>query len=58
MNPDELAWNVLKNGIVGKSTVKDRGELKSKVISGLRKIQKNPEKVRGFFQHPKTQYAA
>ncbi len=58
LNPDELAWNVLKNGIVGKSTVKDRGELKSKVISGLRKIQKNPEKVRGFFQHPKTQYAA
>ncbi|MBK8204553.1 MAG: hypothetical protein IPK68_20360 [Bdellovibrionales bacterium] len=44
MNPDELAWNVLKNGIVGKSTVKDRGELKSKVISGLRKIQKIPRR--------------
>lgn len=58
LNPDELAWNVLKNGIVGKSTVKDRSELKSKVISGLRKIQKNPEKVKAFFQHPKTQYAA
>lgn len=58
LNPDELAWNVLKNGIVGKSTVKDKGELKSKVISGLRKIQKNPEKVKAFFQHPKTQYAA
>jgi transposase len=58
LNPDELAWNVLKNGIVGKSTVKDRGELKSKVISGLRRIQKNPEKVKAFFQHPKTKYAA
>lgn len=58
LNPDELAWNVLKNGIVGKSTVKSRAELKSKVISGLRKIQKNPDKVKGFFQHPKTKYAA
>jgi transposase len=55
LNPDELAWNVLKNGIVGRSTVKDKSELKSKVVSGLRKIQKDPEKVKTFFQHPKTQ---
>ena len=58
LNPDELAWNVLKNGIVGKSTVKDRSELKGKVVSGLRKIQKNSETVKSFFQHPKTKYAA
>lgn len=58
LNPDELVWNDLKNGIVGRSTVKDRQELKSKVISGLRRIQKNQEKVRAFFQHPKTKYAA
>ncbi len=58
LNPDELAWNVLKNGIVGRSTVKDKGELKAKVVSGLRRIQKDPEKVKSFFQHPKTQYAA
>lgn len=58
LNPDELAWNVLKNGIVGRSTVKDKGELKAKVVSGLRSIQKNPEKVKAFFQHPKTKYAA
>lgn len=58
LNPDELAWNVLKNGIVGRSTAKSKEELKSKVISGLRKIQKSPETVRSFFQHEKTQYAA
>ena len=58
LNPDELAWNVLKNGIVGKSSVKSRQELKSKVIGGLRRIQKNPEKVRSFFRHEKTKYAA
>jgi transposase len=58
LNPDELAWNDLKNGIVGRSTVKDRAELKAKVVSGLRRIQKNPDKVKSFFQHPKTKYAA
>lgn len=58
LNPDELVWNDLKNGIVGRSTVKDRQELKAKVISGLRRIQKNQKKVRAFFQHPKTKYAA
>ncbi len=58
LNPDELAWNTLKNGIVGRSTVKSKDELKSKVVGGLRKIQKSPEMVRSFFQHEKTKYAA
>lgn len=58
LNPDELAWNTLKNGIVGRSTVKSKEELKSKVIGGLRKIQKSPEMVKSFFQHEKTKYAA
>lgn len=58
LNPDELVWNNLKNGIVGKSTVRDKGELKSKVVGGLRRIQKSPELVRSFFEHPMTAYAA
>lgn len=58
LNPDELVWNTLKNGIVGKATVSDKKELKSKVIGGLRSIQKNKTKVRSFFQHEKTKYAA
>lgn len=58
LNPDELAWNTLKNGIVGRSTVQSKAELKSKVIGGLRRIQKSPETVRSFFQHEKTKYAA
>ena len=48
LNPDELAWNVLKNGIVGRSTVKDKGELKTKVISGLRKIPLLSGLIRDF----------
>jgi transposase len=58
LNPDELVWNDLKNGLVGRSTVKSKDELKSKVISGMRRIQKNHEKVKAYFQHPKTKYAA
>jgi len=58
LNPDELAWNTLKNGIVGRQIVQSKEELRSKVRSGLRKIQRSPEMVRSFFQHPKTKYAA
>ena len=58
LNPDELVWNNVKNGIVGKSAVKDKQELKSKVVSGPRRIQKTPDLVRFFFQHPLTKYAA
>jgi len=58
LNPDELAWNTLKNGIVGRSTVQSKDELKSKVVGGLRKIQKSPAMVKSFFQHEKTKYAA
>ena len=58
LNPDELVWNNLKNGIVGKASVKDRQELKTKVVGGLRSIQKNKAKVQSFFQHEKTKYAA
>lgn len=58
LNPDELAWNVLKSGIVGRTTVKSKEELKSKVVGGLRQIQKSPDTVKSFFQHDKTKYAA
>lgn len=58
LNPDELVWNTLKNGIVGRSTVSSRQELKSKIIGGLRRIQKNKKMIQSFFQHEKTKYAA
>lgn len=58
LNPDELAWNTLKNGIVGRTTVQSKAELKAKVVGGLRRIQKSPDTVKSFFQHEKTKYAA
>jgi len=50
--------NLCKNGIVGRTTVQSKDELKSKVVGGLRKIQKSPDMVRSFFQHEKTKYEA
>ena len=35
LNPDELVWNNVKNGIVGQSAIKDKQELKSKVVFTL-----------------------
>lgn len=58
LNPDELVWNELKNNVVGREIVRDRSDLKKKVIGGLRSLQKNPRKVRSFFQEKNTRYAA
>jgi len=58
LNPDELVWNDLKNNIVGRQLVSTQRELKSKVVGGLRRIQKDEEKVRSFFAKESTRYAA
>jgi transposase len=58
LNPDELVWNDLKNNIVGRQLVSTQKELKSNVVGGLRRIQKDPEKIRTFFAKESTRYAA
>lgn len=58
LNPDELVWNELKNNVVGREIIRDKQDLKKKVIGGLRSLQKNPQKVRSFFQEKNTRYAA
>ncbi len=58
LNPDELVWNELKNNVVGREVVLDKHDLKKKVIGGLRSLQKDPQKVRSFFQEKNTRYAA
>lgn len=58
LNPDELVWNDLKNNVIGRTAIFDRVDLKRKVIGGLRRIQKNPDKVRSYFREKNTRYAA
>ncbi len=56
LNPDEWVWNQVK-GRVGRQDVRDKNELKQKILSALRSLQKLPEKIRGFFRDPDIRYA-
>ena len=56
LNPDELVWGHVKQK-VGKAAVFSKDNLKHRVISALRSLQKMPEKVMSFFLHPSCRYA-
>lgn len=58
LNPDEYVWNDVKNNGVGRSAIVTPADLNRVVVGRLRHIQKNPEKVRAFFQSKTTRYAA
>jgi transposase len=57
-NPDELVWKHLKSDTVGRMVVTGKADFKSKVVSSMRSPQRNPTKIRSFFQKPSLQYAA
>jgi transposase len=57
-NPDELVWKHLKADTVGRMVTTGRADFKSKVISAMRSLQKNSNKIAAFFQKPSLQYAA
>ena len=56
LNPDELAWGHIKTGIA-KATVQTKDELKAMVERVMRRLQKMPEIVAGFFHAPACDYA-
>ena len=58
INPDELVWNDVKNNGVGRTLIRNVRDLNRAVNSRLRLLQKNPDKVRAFFQMETTRYAA
>jgi transposase len=57
-NPDELVWKHLKADTVGRMVTTSKADFKGKVVSSMRSLQKNPKKIRSFFQKPSLQYAA
>ena len=57
-NPDELVWKHLKADTVGRAAIVSFSDFKSKVESSMRSLQRNPEKIRSFFQKPSLKYAA
>jgi transposase len=57
LNPDELVWSHVKRRI-GRAAVTDKDDLKQRLISALRSLQKMPSKIMAFFRHPECRYAA
>ena len=56
LNPDELVWNNLKNHRVGRKMITGPDDLKQKIISCLRSLQKMPHKIKGFFREKHVRY--
>ncbi len=57
LNPDELVWGHVKS-CVAKATTQTKDELKNMVHRTLRRLQKLPKVVAGFFRAPICRYAA
>jgi transposase len=56
LNPDEWVWKNVKHDRIGKTGVTSQDDLKSKAIGALRRLQKLPRLVRGFFADPSLSY--
>ena len=56
LNPDEWVWNNVKNDRIGREVIMSKDDLKTKAIGALRRLQKLPGIVRGFFRDPKLAY--
>lgn len=57
VNPDEQLWNEIKNNHLGKQAIKNKADLKVRLVAALDKVQNNIERVVGFFHLPNTRYA-
>jgi transposase len=58
LNPDEWVWNHLKNHAIGRQAIQSKTELRSTVVSHMRRLQKSPALIRSFFWSETTRYAA
>ena len=57
-NPDELVWKHLKADTVGRTSITSLDDFNEKVRSSMLALQRNPAKIRAFFQKPSLRYAA
>jgi transposase len=57
-NPDEFLHADLKRSLGRRPAVRDKAGLESRLRGYLRRLQRQPDRVRAFFQAPTTRYAA
>lgn len=58
LNPDEQVWNEIKNHEIGKQPIKNKSDLRTRLYSKLRSLQRKAKRIQSFFRLPDTQYAA
>lgn len=58
LNPDEYLNGDLKLAVAQRAPARDRTALLRTATSRLRSLQRQPEQVKNFFQHPRVRYAA
>ena len=58
LNPDEYLNCDLKAGVHSGKPARNKPQLKKKIISHMRMLQKKPARVAKYFKHPKINYAA
>jgi transposase len=58
LNPDEYLNCDMKTAVHSGIPARNDKELKTKVVSRMRKLQKLPERITKYFKHPRISYAA
>lgn len=58
LNPDEYLNGDLKLGVAARAPARTKPELTKAARSHLRTLQRRPDRVRRFFEHPRVTYAA
>lgn len=56
LNPDEWVWKNIKADRVGRAGISDHDDLKAKAVAALRRLQRMPHIIRGFFADPNLAY--
>jgi transposase len=56
LNPDELVWKNVKHDRIGRASIKNAAELRSRALAALEHLRDFPEIVKGFFRAPRLAY--
>ena len=56
LNPDEWVWKNVKADRIGRAGVTSGDDLEAKALAALRRLQKLPHLIRGFFADPNLRY--
>lgn len=56
LNPDEWVWKNVKADRIGRAGITSQDDLKAKATAALRRLQRLPHIVRGFFGDPNLAY--